>query len=474
MAAPNPLEALLTSPFAPPITPLKGTIKKCSVRELVNVETGRLTFSGIQAAANDPFVNFELNDPTWSGRTKQIDNAGDSGEWEDLQISFKCDETTLATTAAGSKLTVTCLDHNSITAHVFIGSAEVDISNLADNMNIDVGYEVELKQKNGEKGGMLKLTIQLQIDEETLTSVIKKEEVEAKRKAEEAAKAEAEEEARLKAEKERKKKEVEAAAKKKAADLALKKQKEAEAKTKAEEEEKSERDVSNFKAIALYKKGIKKRKGKSENILDRMADCELEGQKELDIAQLSLVDYPNDCKIFPNITRLVAFGNKFTDLPNLGDWYRRLEYMDLSRNGLTNLDAIDFTLLPSLRHLDISRNIMKTLSPGIVNLIRLEKLEVHRNQLEELPADISQLKSLVSLNLEYNNLLSISEELSDMPNLHDLNLRNNPRLDLNNLPQRVEDLHIKRGLLYNKQGRRALVQRALGFRSSAALKASML
>ena len=148
--------------------------------------------------------------------------------------------------------------------------------------------------------------------------------------------------------------------------------------------------------------------------------------------------------------------------------------MDLSRNGLTNLDAIDFTLLPSLRHLDISRNIMKTLSPGIVNLIRLEKLEVHRNQLEELPADISQLKSLVSLNLEYNNLLSISEELSDMPNLHDLNLRNNPRLDLNNLPQRVEDLHIKRGLLYNKQGRRALVQRALGFRSSAALKASML
>ena len=106
MSEPNLLETLLTSPFAPAITPFKGTIKKCSVRELINVETGRLTFSGIQAAANDPFVKFELNDPKWSERTKQIDNAGDSGDWNDLNISFKCDETTLSSSSSGGSILI--------------------------------------------------------------------------------------------------------------------------------------------------------------------------------------------------------------------------------------------------------------------------------------------------------------------------------------------------------------------------------
>ena len=205
------LDTLLTSPFAPPITPLKATIKNCSVRELINVETGRLTFSGIQAAANDPFVKFEISDPKWTQRTKQIDNAGDSGEWDDLDISFKCDETTLASSAPGSTLMVSCFDHNSITSHVFIGSAEIDISNLADHLNLDVGYETELKQKNEDKAGTIKLTIQLKIDEETLRSMVEKEEANAKKMAEEAAKAKAAEDARL--ERERMKKEADAKSK---------------------------------------------------------------------------------------------------------------------------------------------------------------------------------------------------------------------------------------------------------------------
>ena len=117
---------------------------------------------------------------------------------------------------------------------------------------------------------------------------------------------------------------------------------------------------------------------------------------------------------------------------------------------------------------------MKTLSPGVVNLIRLEKLEAHRNQLEDLPVGISQLKSMTRLNLEYNNLVTVPDEIQDMPNLHDLNLNNNPRLDVKNLPARIENMHLKRRLLYDKQGRRALVLRALGYRNAAKAKAAML
>ena len=147
-------------------TPLQGIIKKCSVYDLINVETGfGISWSGFTAAKNDPFVQFEWNG--WTGKTEQVDDAGASAHWDKLSISFKCDENSLSSTET-SKMTCTVFDHNSVTSHVFIGGATIDLSNLMYDMDNDVEFEMKLMTKKNEKAGHLKVTIRLEIDEQAL------------------------------------------------------------------------------------------------------------------------------------------------------------------------------------------------------------------------------------------------------------------------------------------------------------------
>jgi len=181
---------------------------------------------------------------------------------------------------------------------------------------------------------------------------------------------------------------------------------------------------------------------KSGNIMDRFESCDRAGQHELDISGLSLQNWPEDAIIFPNIRRLLAYNNKLRTVPSLGT-YRRLEHLDMSRNFIVDLGAVNFSLLGSLRTLDLSKNNLTALPVDIGKLPLLESLLIHRNQLESLPPSLADLTYLRLLNAEYNNLEDVGSELEKLPRLTELNLANNPRLRVDDMPPRVRRLHEK-------------------------------
>ena len=147
-------------------TPLIGFVKKCSVRDLINVETGfGISWSGFTAGKNDPFVKFDWNG--WTAKTKQVDDAGAHANWDELSICFKCDNNNLS----DSDMTCTVFDYNAVTSHVFIGDATIDLSHLVYDMNSDVDFEMELKTKKGDKAGHLKVTLRLEVDEHALNDL---------------------------------------------------------------------------------------------------------------------------------------------------------------------------------------------------------------------------------------------------------------------------------------------------------------
>ena len=143
--------------------PLIGMVKKCSVCDLINVETGfGISWSGFTAGKNDPFVKFEWNG--WTAKTKQVDDAGANADWDELSISFQCDKNSLS----GDSMTCSVFDYNAVTSHVFIGDAIIDLSHLVYDMNNDVEFEMDLKTKKGDKAGYLKVTLRIEVDQQAL------------------------------------------------------------------------------------------------------------------------------------------------------------------------------------------------------------------------------------------------------------------------------------------------------------------
>lgn len=192
----------------------------------------------------------------------------------------------------------------------------------------------------------------------------------------------------------------------------------------------------------------KRRSKRSGNIMDRFAACEKGGKSELDVSQLGLTDWPSETAIFPAIRRLHAFNNQFKALPALGEKFRSLSYLDISRNLLTDLASVKFSTLTGLKHLDISRNFLTHLPADIVKLSSLESLCLHRNRIEHFPAGMDELKSLKIVNAESNSLQSISEEFDRLQWLYELNLADNPDLHIDALPSKARRLFEKVNLMF--------------------------
>ena len=184
----------------------------------------------------------------------------------------------------------------------------------------------------------------------------------------------------------------------------------------------------------------KRRSKKAPNIMDRFYACEKGGKIDLDIAQLKLMEWPNETVIFPKLRRLQAFNNQLSTAPAIGDLFRNLTYLDISRNLLSNIESIKFCQLTNLSHLDISRNFLTSLPEDIVKLPQLEVLSIHRNRIQCFPSGMKELKSLKVVNAESNEIVNISVEFDSLQWLAELNLADNPSLDFTTMSPRTKRL----------------------------------
>ncbi|KAL0880814.1 hypothetical protein ABMA27_001999 [Loxostege sticticalis] len=78
-----------------------------------------------------------------------------------------------------------------------------------------------------------------------------------------------------------------------------------------------------------------------------------------------------------------------------------------------------------LKMLDLSSNVIKTISPNIKLLQQLVTLKLHDNALTSLPAEIGELKILSNLSLDHNKLTVLPKEFYKLTELRWLSLAHN-------------------------------------------------
>jgi leucine-rich repeat protein SHOC2 len=153
--------------------------------------------------------------------------------------------------------------------------------------------------------------------------------------------------------------------------------------------------------------------------------------ESLSMAQCELSYISEDICALKSLKQLDLSGNILKSLPqNIGN-LTLLEDLNLGMvnlgfrmNLLTSLPA-SFSNLTNLKRLDLSSNQLSVLPFGMSNLTNLEYLELKQNQLPDFPTSLTKCKLLRYLNLNGNNLISLPETIGDLTSLEELRLDNN-------------------------------------------------
>ncbi|XP_056635571.1 protein artichoke isoform X1 [Diorhabda sublineata] len=118
--------------------------------------------------------------------------------------------------------------------------------------------------------------------------------------------------------------------------------------------------------------------------------------------------------------------NRITNLAGTALTLSKLQKLDLSDNHLTDISRNFFTLLPSLKYLNISRNIHLTNIPVSLlhKLTELEVLDLSYAGIKSLPPEfLMKSKSLKEIYLTHNNILELPEgAFSNMSNISTIDL----------------------------------------------------
>lgn len=206
--------------------------------------------------------------------------------------------------------------------------------------------------------------------------------------------------------------------------------------------------------------GKKEKKVKSNNLMDRIEECDRAGQYELDLSHLKLNDWPQETIILPAIHICKGYGNMFQSIPSFSV-FRGLESIDLSRCNIETINDMEVTELFNLKMLNLSRNNLKQLPSDLGRLVSLETLLLNHNELQTFPAGMGTMRTLRILDVSHNQLVEVGTLLDRIPALEDLNLTSNVHLDIEKLGTRTRRLYEKRVLLSSKKSRRAMIERAL-------------
>lgn len=104
--------------------------------------------------------------------------------------------------------------------------------------------------------------------------------------------------------------------------------------------------------------------------------------------------------------------------------YRRVTHIDAAGRDLSEVPD-EISQLSGLHSLNLSRNNLATLSPGVLKLKKLRELQISRNIIQELPSELGNLAALEGLYASRNLIGEIPISISRLRRLRVLNIRNN-------------------------------------------------
>jgi Leucine-rich repeat (LRR) protein len=178
----------------------------------------------------------------------------------------------------------------------------------------------------------------------------------------------------------------------------------------------------------------------------------------LNLDENFLVELPDLSKL-THLKKLSVSGNQLIVAPHLENTQLSLTYMNLAKNKIFSLPVnfpprslqilqleanqlvgganLAFMNSRHLRSLDLSANVIESLSQHIGYMTELSYLYLSHNQLVEIPYSISQLKLIRVLQLNGNMLTQLGPWIGEFKHLKLLNLSNNR---LTNLPEELGNL----------------------------------
>jgi Leucine rich repeat/Leucine Rich Repeat len=156
---------------------------------------------------------------------------------------------------------------------------------------------------------------------------------------------------------------------------------------------------------------------------DRLADAKRGGK--VDLENLGLTDMPDNLLAHADgSVQIKLRGNNLNAIPRRMLTFRKLQFLDLSKNQLATLTP-EIGAMTGLRKLDVSGNGLPTLPESIGNLTALTTLRAGDNALEDVPTTIGKLTNLTKLSLSGNLLKKLPAEIKDCSSLEELDLSRN-------------------------------------------------
>ena len=182
--------------------------------------------------------------------------------------------------------------------------------------------------------------------------------------------------------------------------------------------------------------------------------------EQLDISYNMFCYIPDKVTVLKNLTEFTAKGNGIKDLPNDFVNLASLKHVDLSRNKIETitppLDKLIFLShvnlsdnklsqlgkgfangLPSLIQLNIQNNYLRQFPQSIFKCTQLEILQIDGNKIASIPHDIGFLEHLQILSMSQNCIVSLPDEICDLEELRTLNIRQN---NVQKLPLHADQL----------------------------------
>ena len=138
--------------------------------------------------------------------------------------------------------------------------------------------------------------------------------------------------------------------------------------------------------------------------------------------------------------------NNYSEL-NCREKINKLKNLKINNQHIIQINSKVYSHLSNLHSLDLSHNVISTITKKIINLQKLKILNLSDNFISYLPPFLKELKNLEELNLSNNKIEYIPSSIQDFSNLKILNISQNliDKLPMElGLLQKLENLSIER------------------------------
>jgi Leucine-rich repeat (LRR) protein len=127
---------------------------------------------------------------------------------------------------------------------------------------------------------------------------------------------------------------------------------------------------------------------------------------------------------YRRLVYLDVSNNALSEIPGELTTCRRMRYADFSGNHIEQIPSLFFPLY--MESLLLASNKLHDLPNRLRSLDYLRALDLHNNSFEKIPRVIYEIESLEYLDLSYNMIEKVTPRFARLPNLLVLDLRGNP------------------------------------------------